>query len=163
MPILLVAVGVVAFMLWMIVPTFAKVYIQFRAELPLVTKSLVWLSGFMISYTWLILLSILAIYFGCRYYNRTPGGKRFFDLVKLKLPLVGKILRKVAIARFCQTFSSMTNGGVPIIKALSVSGETSGNTIIQESVTKVVARMMPGRAKMMSIRVEPTTSGPTKP
>ena len=144
--VVIAAVGVVAFMLWMIVPTFAKVYVQFKAELPVVTKALVVLSDFMINYTWVIVVGILVIFFGCRYYNRTPKGKRFFDLVKLNLPLVGKILRKVAIARFCQTFSSMTSGGVPIIKALMVSATTAGNTIIEENVLKVVTAVKEGES-----------------
>jgi type IV pilus assembly protein PilC len=135
--VIIAAVAVVAFMLLMIVPTFAKVYVQFHAELPIVTKMLVSLSAFMVQYTWVIFVAIIAIFFAARYYNRTDQGRHFFDLVKLKIPLIGKILRKVAIARFCQTFSSMTNGGVPIIKALIVAGNTTGNVIIRDSVMTV--------------------------
>lgn len=142
--VILAAVGVVAFMLLMIVPTFAKVYVQFKAELPFVTKSLVGLSGFMINYTWIIVLGIVGTFLGCRYYNRTKQGRKFFDQAKLRIPLIGKLLRKVAIARFCQTFSSMTNGGVPILKALAVAATTSGNTIIAESVAKVSAAVKEG-------------------
>ncbi|HJP83742.1 MAG TPA: type II secretion system F family protein [Fimbriimonadaceae bacterium] len=142
--VIIAAVAVVAFMLLMIVPTFAKVYVQFHAELPIVTKMLVSLSAFMVQYTWVIFVGIFVIFFAARYYNRTDQGRHFFDLVKLKMPLVGKILRKVAIARFCQTFSSMTNGGVPIIKALNVAGNTTGNVIIRDSVMTVAVAVQEG-------------------
>jgi type IV pilus assembly protein PilC len=138
------AVLVVAFMLVAIVPTFAKVYVQFKAELPVVTKSLVWLSSFMVTRGWLIIVGIVIFYFLCRWYNRTPNGRKFFDRFKLKIPLVGKVLRKVAIARFCQTFASMTDGGVPILKALQVSGSTSGNTVITEAIQKVTSSIKEG-------------------
>jgi type IV pilus assembly protein PilC len=142
--VLVAAFGVVAFMLLMIVPTFAKVYVQFKAELPIVTKLLVVMSGFMVSRGWLFALGVVATYFICRRINRTPKGKRFFDQLKLRIPMVGPLLRKVAVARFCQTFSSMTSGGVPILKALQVSAITSGNVIIEENVLKVAHAVKEG-------------------
>ena len=142
--VLVAAIGVVAFMLLAIVPTFAKVYVQFKAELPVVTKSLVWLSGFMITRGWVFIVAIIAVYLACRWYNRTPKGKRFFDIAKLKIPMIGKVLRKVAIARFCQTFASMTDGGVPILRALQVSGTTAGNTVITEAIQKVTSSIKEG-------------------
>jgi type IV pilus assembly protein PilC len=138
------AVGVVAFMLLMIVPTFAKVYVQFKAELPFVTMTLVTLSGWMVTRGWAFILGIIVIFFLSRWYNKTPKGKRFFDRMKLSIPLVGKVLRKVAVARFCQTLSSMTNGGVPILKALQVSGSTAGNMTITDAVEKVTASIKEG-------------------
>jgi type IV pilus assembly protein PilC len=138
------AAAVVTFMLLMIVPTFAKVYVQFKAELPFVTRSLVGLSNFLLNYTWIIVLGIVAIAIFCRQFNRTDSGRHFFDRVKLGIPLIGPLMRKVSIARFCQTFASMTSGGVPILKALDVSANTSGNVIIGDSIRQVAESVKEG-------------------
>lgn len=142
--VLAASIAVIAFMLLMIVPTFAKVYVQFRAELPVVTRMLVAISNFTLDYSWMIVGAILLIVIACVRYNKTDAGRHFFDRLKLNLPLVGKLLRKVAIARFCQTFASMTTGGVPILKALDVSANTSGNVIIGDSLRKVAEAVKEG-------------------
>jgi type IV pilus assembly protein PilC len=98
----------------------------------------------MITRGWVFIVAIIAVYLACRWYNRTPKGKRFFDIAKLKIPMIGKVLRKVAIARFCQTFASMTDGGVPILRALQVSGTTAGNTVITEAIQKVTSSIKEG-------------------
>jgi type IV pilus assembly protein PilC len=152
--VLFASVAVVAFMLLFIVPTFAKVYVQFHAELPLVTLSLVALSGFLSRWFWLIALAVVAAFILCRQFNKSDRGKLLFDRLKLKIPLVGKVLRKVAIARFCQTFSGMTNGGVPILRALQISSMTTGNKVIGDSIKDVIVAVKEG--KMISRPLEET-------
>lgn len=146
MPILvvIVAVLVVIFMLTAIVPVFAKVYDQFHATLPLVTLLLVKVSAIVVHYWLWVLIGIVIAAYVLRRFVKTPRGRHLYDAIKLKLPLLGKLNRKIAIARFCQTFSGMSAAGVPILRSLAVSANTCGNVIIQEAVMKVAEQVQQG-------------------
>ena len=79
-----------------------------------------------------------------RRFIKTPRGRLIYDTIKLKMPLLGKLNRKIAIARFCQTFAGMSAAGVPILRSLAVSANTSGNVIIQDAVLKVAEQVQQG-------------------
>ena len=146
MPVLVVVVAVlvVIFMLTAIVPVFAKVYEQFHATLPFVTLLLVKVSAIVL-HSWLwVLIGLGITTFALRRAIKTPRGRHIYDRMKLKLPLLGKLNRKIAIARFCQTFSGMSAAGVPILRSLAVSGNTCGNVIIQEAVMHVAGQVQQG-------------------
>ncbi len=159
-PILVIsaAVFVVAFMLIFIVPAFVKVYDQFHAELPAITQLLVFMSNIVVRYWWMVLIGIIAAVIGLRYYAHTPRGRKLYDQIKLKMPLLGKLNRKIAIARFTQTLAAVTKAGVPILKALTVSANTSGNVVIMEAVMLVVGYVKEGAA--ISIPLEQTGEFP---
>ena len=142
--VIVAAAGVVAFMLIVIVPVFANVYQQFHAELPAVTLLLVNIS-FIVVHWWLgvLLLGALFVY-ALRRYIATPKGRLVFDTLLLKLPLMGKLLRKIAVARFTQTFAGMTSAGVPILRALTISANASGNMVIQRAVMYVAEQVQQG-------------------
>ncbi len=146
MPILvvIVAVGVVIFMLTAIVPVFAKVYDQFHATLPLVTLLLVKVSAIVVHYWLWVLIGLIVGVAVLRRFIKTSRGRHIYDKLKLKLPLLGKLNRKIAISRFCQTFSGMSAAGVPILRSLAVSANTCGNVIIQEAVMKVAEQVQQG-------------------
>ena len=131
------SIAVVLFMLVFIVPVFDKVYKQFHAELPPVTQALVVLSDVVVHY-WLIVGGVsYGLFFAIKKFSQTPKGQRFFDELNLKLPLMGDLNRKIAVARFTQTFAGAIQAGVPILRALHISAQTSGNLVIIEAIKKV--------------------------
>src|SRR5579871_784473 len=142
--VLVASVGVVIFMLLFIVPVFADVYKQFKATLPPVTLLLVTVSDVTLHYWWMVLTLIIVSALGIRKYIQTPSGKRIFDKLMLKLPLLGKLNRKIAISRFTQTFSGSVKAGVPILQALMISAQTSANTVILDAVQKVTNQVKEG-------------------
>lgn len=135
--VLITAVGVVAYLLGAVVPVFARVYQQFNATLPPVTQMLVLTSQIATRWWWVVLLILIGAVLLIRWYVRTPGGRMRYDRLKLKLPLFGKLNRKIAVARFTRTLAAMVKAGVPILHALAISARTSSNMVIVEAVMKV--------------------------
>jgi type IV pilus assembly protein PilC len=136
--------GVIAFMLTFIVPVFAKVYDQFHAQLPSVTLLLVAMSDFVTKMWWLALLLIFLFIKAMKAFRATKIGTRWFDTIALKMPVFGPIMRKIAIGRFAQTFAGSTRSGIPILNALAVCADTSGNVIIHGAIMKVAAQVSEG-------------------
>ncbi|CAN5578205.1 hypothetical protein BH11ARM2_BH11ARM2_24150 [soil metagenome] len=137
-------IGVVAFMLTFIVPIFARLYTQFHAELPMMTKLLVSVSGFITQTWWLAILIVIAMGKAYRKAQTTKAGERLFDTIALRAPIFGPIMRKVAIARFSQTFAGLSKSGVPILNSLAICAETSGNVIIQQAILRVASQVSQG-------------------
>src|ERR1700741_2645363 len=81
-----------------------------------------------------VLAGIVATGFGFRRYYGTPGGRKTVDGVLLKLPLLGMLLRKIAVARFCRTLSTLLASGVSILEALDITAKTAGNAIVEEAI-----------------------------
>jgi type IV pilus assembly protein PilC len=147
-----VALGATAFMLIFIIPTFAKMFTDFGGDLPLPTKIVLALSGFLTKFWWLMLgAGIGAGYAGQRYYA-TENGKRVIDQAMLKMPVLGDVLLKGAVARFTRTLGTLIASGVPILSGLEITARTAGNKIIAEAI-------MTARA---SIREGETVSAPLK-
>jgi type IV pilus assembly protein PilC len=147
--VMLVAVGVVTFMLIVIVPVFAGVYKDFHAELPAITQSLVFVSAVIVHDWWGVLITGILTVTALRRYLRTDRGRRQYDTLKLTIPLLGKLNRKIAVSRFTRTFAGMTSAGVPILRALAISGTTSGNVIIQDAVMDVAEQVQQGTSLAM--------------
>jgi type IV pilus assembly protein PilC len=150
--VLTVALGATAFMLIFIIPTFAKMFMDFGGELPLPTKIVLGLSQALQSYWWVILLAIIAgvTTFG-RFY-KTENGRRTVDAIMLKFPVLGDVLLKGAVARFTRTLGTLIASGVPILAGLEITARTAGNKIISEAI-------MTARA---SIREGETVAAPLK-
>jgi type IV pilus assembly protein PilC len=138
------AVLVVIFMLVFIVPVFANVYKQFNAPLPMVTMMLVQLSFVIVHYWWMVLLGLGAAFLGLRRYTQTPIGRKHFDRLKLRIPMLGGLNRKIAVARFTQTFAGAVRAGVPILRGLSIAAQTCGNVIITAAIMKVAGFVQEG-------------------
>src|SRR5207244_1660601 len=147
-----------AFMLVFIVPAFAKVYRQFNAELPVITRTLMLVSTVVINWWYIVILVGIGIALLIRAYVKTPRGRLLWDRAKLKMPLLGKLIRKMAIARFTQTFAGVTKAGVPILKALAVSANTSGNIVIIDAVMTVANFVKEGAS--ISVPLEQTGEFP---
>ncbi len=132
--VILIAVGVVWVILWKVIPTFATLFEGLGATLPLPTRITIAASNFIGSFWWLIFLSIgLAIFFINRY-HKTHDGKRLLDGLVLKMPVLGNVMKKIAVARFCRTLGTLVSSGVPILDALDITAKTAGNSIVEDAI-----------------------------
>jgi type IV pilus assembly protein PilC len=129
-----IAVIVVTVILWKVIPTFATLFQGLGAQLPLPTRIVIALSNGLVSYMPFIIVGVIASGFGFRYYYTTPGGRHNVDAVVLKLPVLGILMRKIAVARFCRTLSTLLASGVAILEALEITAKTAGNVVIEKAI-----------------------------
>ena len=128
---------VIAVILWKVIPTFASMFAGLGAELPLPTRLVIMASQWFIRLLpFLIIFGILAFVSFKRYYA-TYGGRRVVDRMILKLPILGIIMQKIAVSRFCRTLSTLISSGVPILDGLEITARTSGNAIIEDAIMAV--------------------------
>ena len=150
--VIVIAALVVGAILWKVIPTFATLFAGLGAQLPLPTRIVIAMSNGVVAWGWLIVLSIFAIgWIIARYYS-TPGGRHALDALLLKTPVLGNIIRKVSVARFCRTLSTLLASGVPILDGLDITARTSGNAIIEAAIQKTRSGIERGE----------TVSGPLK-
>ena len=129
-----IACIVVAVILWKVIPVFASLFASLGAELPLPTRVVIAMSNFIASFWWLVAILGVALVFGLRKYHETYRGKRVLDGILLKAPVLGMLLRKIAVARFCRTLSTLTSSGVPILDGLQITARTAGNSIVEDAI-----------------------------
>src|SRR3954468_2270512 len=129
-----IACIVVAVILWKVIPVFASLFISLGAQLPLPTRVVIALSGFIATYWWLIAILIGATIYSVRRYHETYKGKRVLDGLMLRMPIIGLLLRKIAVARFCRTLATLTASGVPILDGLSITARTAGNAVVEDAI-----------------------------
>lgn len=132
--VLTVAVGATTFMLLVIIPTFAKIFADFGGELPMPTRVVMGLSNFLKSFWWALGLGLIGTFAGVKQYYRTARGHLAIDGLLLRMPVIGSILRRAAIARFTRTLGTMISSGVPILTALDITARTAGNKIIENAI-----------------------------
>jgi type IV pilus assembly protein PilC len=131
-----IAVIVVMVILWKVIPVFASLFQGLGAELPLPTIVVIKLSNFIASFWWMIGGGTALLIYGTRKYHETYKGKRVLDNILLKAPVLGMLLRKIAVARFCRTLATLTASGVPILDGLTITARTAGNSIIEDAIMK---------------------------
>ena len=129
-----IACIVVAVILWKVIPVFAALFKGLGAELPMPTQIVIWLSNFIADYWWLIGIVLFGTIYSLRRYHETYKGKRVLDGIILKMPILGLLMRKIAVARFCRTLSTLTSSGVPILDGLQITARTAGNAIIEDAI-----------------------------
>jgi len=132
--VVVIAVVVVGVILWKVIPTFASLFAGLGAELPLPTRIVIAASNGLVRFMPFILVGIGAAVFAFRAYYNSPNGRRVIDSVTLKLPVLGPLMRKIAVARFCRTLSTLLASGVSILEALDITARTAGNAIIEEGI-----------------------------
>ena len=132
--IVLIAAVVVGVILWKVIPTFASLFAGLGAELPLPTRVVIALSNNLVRFGPFLIVGLGALGYGFKAYYGTPGGRRAIDAVTLKLPVLGILLRKIAVARFCRTLSTLLASGVSILEALDITARTSGNAVVEEAI-----------------------------
>jgi type IV pilus assembly protein PilC len=132
--VILIAVGVVWVILWKVIPTFATLFEGLGASLPLPTRITIALSRFIGAWWWMIIGSVVLTIVMLMRYHKTPAGRRQIDGALLKIPVLGGVLRKIAVARFCRTLGTLVSSGVPILEALEITARTSGNAIVEDAI-----------------------------
>jgi len=132
-----IAIGVVWIIMWKVIPVFAQLFAGLGGELPFLTKIVVAASKFIGTWSPVIILALVMIFFALRAYHKTYRGKRVLDGFLLKVPIMGMLLRKIAVARFCRTLATLTSSGVPILDGLEITAKTAGNAIIHDAVMAV--------------------------
>ena len=132
--VIVIAGLVVAAILWKVIPTFAAMFASLGAELPLPTRVVIALSDGLVRFGWIGIIVLAAAGWGFRQYYATESGRRVVDATVLKLPILGLIMRKIAVARFCRTLSTLIGSGVPILDGLDITARTSGNAIVEDAI-----------------------------
>ncbi len=132
--VIVIAAVVVAVILWKVIPTFAQLFAGLGADLPLPTRVVIWMSESLVSYFPVLAASGVAAAWGFGMYDRTSNGRHVVDRIMLKLPVLGIILRKIAVARFCRTLATLVSSGVPILDGLEITAKTSGNAIVEDAI-----------------------------
>jgi type IV pilus assembly protein PilC len=134
--VIVIAAVVVAAILWKVIPTFAAMFAGLGAELPLPTRVVIALSNGLVAYGWMGLIALGGFGYALRSYYATNNGRHVIDRILLRMPVLGDILRKVAVARFCRTLSTLLASGVPILDGLDITARTAGNAIIEDAIQK---------------------------
>jgi len=129
-----IACIVVMVILWKVIPVFASLFASLGAELPLPTRVVIAMSNFIGDFWWLVTILLIAGWYAIRKYHGTYKGKRVIDGFLLRMPVVGMLLRKIAVARFCRTLSTLTSSGVPILDGLQITARTAGNSVIEDAI-----------------------------
>jgi type IV pilus assembly protein PilC len=129
-----IAVIVVMIIMWKVIPVFASLFKGLGAELPMPTVIVIAISNFIADFWWLIFGVAIAGVVFIRQYHKTEKGKRVLDGFMLKLPIMGLLLRKIAVARFCRTLATLTSSGVPILDGLQITARTAGNSIVEDAI-----------------------------
>jgi type IV pilus assembly protein PilC len=132
--VLIIAALVVAAILWKVIPTFAEMFSSLGASLPLPTRVVIAASNYLVWYGWILFLVLPLLGYMFTNYYATDAGRHTVDRIVLKLPILGMIMRKIAVARFCRTLATLLSSGVPILDGLEITAKTSGNAIIEDAI-----------------------------
>jgi type IV pilus assembly protein PilC len=132
--VIVIAALVVGAILWKVIPTFASLFQGLGAQLPMPTRVVIAASDFVVAWGWIIVIGLGVTGYLMRRYYATDGGRHTIDAIMLKVPILGNIIRKVAVARFCRTLSTLLSSGVPILDGLDITARTSGNAIVEKAI-----------------------------
>jgi type IV pilus assembly protein PilC len=134
--VLAVALIVVGALLLFVIPVFQKMFADMGGTLPGFTQLVINISDILRSLWWALGIFFLGLFFGFRYYYQTEKGRERIDDYLLHIPVLGSLIRKVAIAKFTRTLSTMLSSGVPILEGLEIVARTSGNKTIEKAIMK---------------------------
>jgi type IV pilus assembly protein PilC len=141
-----VAAGVITLLLWKVVPIFATLFLGLGVELPLPTRIVISMSNFVGSiFGLLIVVFFVAAGVGLKVWYGTPNGRLSIDRTLLRLPVLGILLRKIAVARFTRTLGTLISSGVPILEGLDITARTAGNAVIERGLLQVRKSVEAGR------------------
>src|SRR3979411_1785823 len=145
--VLTVAGGVITLLLWKVVPIFATLFAGLGVDLPLPTKIVIALSNFVGSIFGLLVLVVLGgAIFGLKVWYGTPQGRFVLDTIVLKLPVLGILMRKIAVARFTRTLGTLISSGVPILEGLDITARTAGNAVVEKALQQVRRSLEEGKS-----------------
>ena len=153
-----IAVLVVTVIMLKVIPVFSAMYEGLGSKLPFPTQICIMISNTLINYGWAVLIIGIGLGFGLKQYYKTPAGNLQIDSIMLKVPVIGDLLLKVAVARFCRTLGTLTSSGVPILEGMDITARTAGNLVIQNAILKAKDAVEQGRnisAPLMESKVFP--------
>ena len=142
--VIVIAAIVVTVILWKVIPTFASLFAGLGASLPLPTRVVIWMSNTLAQFLPFLVVGLVALGVAFRQYYATAGGRRVVDRVLFSAPILGMILRKISVARFCRTLSTLMSSGVPILDGLAITARTAGNAIVEDAVLSTRLRIERG-------------------
>jgi len=147
----IVGSGVLFFLLSFVVPNLTRIFTEMKQVLPLPTTILIWFSAFMRSYWWLIVAVIVAIIFGVKEAIKKPKGRYFWDRLKLRLPVIGQINRKIALSRFGRTLGSLLQSSVPLITSLQIVRNIVNNVLIGDVIDEAMEDIQAGKSLNLAL------------
>jgi type IV pilus assembly protein PilC len=143
---------IVGALLKWVVPIFSNLFIGLGVALPLPTRIVMGLSAFVGQFWWFFIIGMVGLVFGMKQIYKNPKGRYYMDYTLLKLPILGVLLRKIAVARFTRTLGTLITSGVPILEGLSITAKTSGNAVLEEALMKVRKAIEEGRTIVDPLR-----------
>jgi type IV pilus assembly protein PilC len=143
---------IVAALLKWVVPIFANLFAGLGVTLPLPTRIVIGLSAFIGEFWWFFILGGIGMVFGIKQIRANPKGRYITDKMLLKTPIIGMLLRKIAVARFTRTLGTLITSGVPILEGLTITARTSGNAVLEEALMKVRKAIEEGRTIVDPLR-----------
>jgi type IV pilus assembly protein PilC len=152
--IIVIAGLVVGVILWKVIPTFAELFSGLGADLPLPTRVVIALSNNLVRYFPFLAIGGAAAAWGLRTYYANPAGRRVVDRTVLAMPILGNIMKKIAVARFCRTLSTLISSGVPILDGLEITARTAGNSVVEDAI--MVTRTSIERGETISAPLKET-------
>ncbi len=147
-----IAILIVGALLKWVVPIFANLFVGLGVALPLPTRIVIGLSAFIGHFWWFFIFGTVALVFGVKQILKNPKGRYLFDSMLLRLPILGILLRKIAVARFTRTLGTLITSGVPILEGLAITARTSGNAVLEEALMKVRKAIEEGRTIVDPLR-----------
>ena len=150
--VIVIAGAVVGVILWKVIPTFAALFSGLGADLPLPTRVVIGLSDNLVRFFPFLLVGAGLAGYGFKQYYATDKGRRVVDATTLKMPVLGNIMRKIAVARFCRTLSTLISSGVPILDGLEITAKTAGNAIVEDAVMTTRASIERGETISTPLR-----------
>src|SRR5947209_3215682 len=129
-----IAFAITTFLIVRVVPIFGEIFKDFGAKLPAPTQFLIDLSDFVRGEWYFLVVGIASVIFGVRTFVRSPRGKEIWDKWKLKLPVFGPLVHKIAMSRFARTFAQLIRSGVPILEVIDIVGGSAGNIVIETRI-----------------------------
>ena len=147
-----IATLIVGALLKWVVPIFANLFAGLGVALPLPTRIVMGLSYFVQNFWWVVIGTLVGVVFGIKQIRKHPQGRYYFDKMLLKLPIIGPLLRKIAVGRFTRTLGTLITSGVPILEGLAITAKTSGNAVLEEALMKVRKAIEEGRTIVDPLR-----------
>jgi len=127
-----------------ILPRITVMIKDLEVPIPWYTAALIWIGDFMSAYWWAVLLAMIAIVGGVLYYARTPVGKREWEQLLLKIPVIGALSRNIYITRFAENLGALLDGGIPVVRALTITSEVVGNNVYEKIILKAADEVRSG-------------------
>jgi type IV pilus assembly protein PilC len=152
--VLLVIFGVIAFMMFTVVPQVEKLYHDLKKTLPFITKIMVDVAGFLATFWWVALIILAAGIFFLVQFLKTDAGIKMIDTIKLRAPIFGQMFKKLYMARFMRTGQTLLSTGVSMLDMLKITAKAVNNTIIEKSILKAIEKVKGGKALSVALQPE---------